>query len=43
VLFSPAPQELFGKAVTVYNLLAGFMFMVLSWRGGWKLPSAGDV
>ena len=34
VLFSLAPGELFGKAVTLYNLVAGVVFMVLSWKVG---------
>jgi hypothetical protein len=32
LLFDFSAGELFGKAVTVYNLLAGLLFMVLSWR-----------
>jgi len=32
LLFSFAAGELFGKAVTFYNLLAGFLFMFLSWK-----------
>ena len=32
LLFSFAAGELFGKAVTFYNILAGFLFMFLSWK-----------
>jgi len=32
LLFSFAAGELFGKAVTLYNILAGFLFMFLSWK-----------
>jgi len=32
LLFSFAAGELFGKAVTLYNILVGFLFMFLSWK-----------
>jgi hypothetical protein len=32
LLFSFEAGELFGKAVTLYNILAGFLFMFLSWK-----------
>ena len=32
LFFDFAADELFGKAVTFYNLLAGVLFMFLSWR-----------
>lgn len=32
LFFSFSPDELFGKAVTLYNLLGGCMLMYLSWR-----------
>jgi hypothetical protein len=32
LLFDLSAGELFGKAVTLYNLLAGLLIMVLSWR-----------
>ena len=32
LLFSFAAGELFGKAVTLYNIFAGFLFMFLSWK-----------
>ena len=32
LFFNFAPGELFGKAVTFYNILAGLLFMFLSWR-----------
>jgi len=32
ILFDLSARELFGKAVTLYNLLAGSLIMVLSWR-----------
>jgi hypothetical protein len=32
LLFDLSARELFGKAVTLYNLLAGSLIMVLSWR-----------
>src|SRR5512138_3098802 len=32
LLFSLSESELFGKTVTLYNLLAGMMFIILSWK-----------
>jgi hypothetical protein len=32
LFFNLAPGELFGKVVTFYNILAGLLFMFLSWR-----------
>ena len=32
LLFRFTPDELFGKAVTVYNVLGGILFMFLSWK-----------
>jgi hypothetical protein len=34
LFFDFSSGELFGKAVTFYNLLAGTLFMVLSWKAG---------
>jgi len=37
LLFETSPDELFGKAVTAYNIIAGVAFMVLAWRGEWRV------
>jgi hypothetical protein len=32
VLFDFSAGELFGKCVTIYNILAGLLFIFLSWK-----------